>query len=394
MGSDAFKKDFGQRIRALRERFGLSQSELAERVGWSSQHVIVKNIESGEREVKAWELLKLCDVFRINVSDLLCHDQNTARHQESAAQYVLWRKQPNEAIRAEQEARFFSIIKQYFFLEQAVDLPNRKKVTRNFPSFSLDLANTTFQQVYSLAETCRHELDLGNFPAKSLISVLEDEYQVKIVYLDLDASQGSAACTREAGTSSIMLNINEVPWRRNFSIAHELFHIVTWNKELFEQISGNSELTEKNEMFANAFAAGLLMPTEPTRQLIEQYKNSDGKIPFADLIAIAREFEVSTEALIWRLVSLKLIRQDAGEKLINNQKLKSLEFNSAEERRTKDHFRSWRFVRLAYQAHARGRLSRSQFANYLGVSLIDLDQTLAEFGLAEVDGPEIEISNS
>ncbi len=394
MSSDVFKKNLGRKIRYLREHFGLSQSELAERVGWSSQHVIVGNIESGDREVKAWELLKLSDIFKINVSDLLSQEQIPAGEQKSPPQYVLWRKQADEKIRVEQEARFFSIIKRYVFLEQAVELPNRKKVTRNFPSFSLDLVNTTFQQVYSLAETCRHELGLGNFPAKNLVSVLEDEYQVKIVYLELDAEQGSAACTRGDGTSSIMLNVNEVPWRRNFSIAHEFFHIVTWNKELFAQISSSPELTEKNEQYANAFAAGLLMPSEQTKHLIEQYKTSEGKISFADLIAIAREFEVSTEALIWRLVGLNIIRQKIGKKLVASSELKSLEFDSVEERRNRDHFRSWRFVRLAYQAHARGRLSRSQFANYLGVSLVDLDQTLAEFGLAEVDGPEIEISNS
>ena len=393
MSADAFKKDLGQRVRSLRERFGYSQSELAELVGWSSQHVIVGNIESGEREVKAWELLKLSEIFRMNVSDLLSQEQISAE-EKKVSQYVLWRKKPDEKSRIEQESRFFSLIRRYLFLEQAVDLPNRKKVTRNFPSFPLDLTNTTFQQIYSLAETCRDELGLGSFPAKNLISVLEDEYQVKIIYLELDSGQGSAACTRDAGTSSIMLNTNEVPWRRNFSIAHELFHIVTWNKELFEQMSFNRELTERNEQYANAFAAGLLMPAEQTKRLIEQYKNPEGKISFADLIAIAREFEVSTDSLIWRLVGLKLIEHHKGSTLVDNQILKNLEINSSKERRNKNHFRSWRFVRLAYQAHARGRLSKSQFANYLGVSLIDLDQTLSDFGLAEADGPEVEISNS
>ena len=42
-----------------------------------------------------------------------------------------------------------------------------------------------------------------------------------------------------------------------------------------------------------------------------------------------------------------------------------------------------RFVRLAFLAYSRGRLSKARLAEYLGVALPDLPATLMDYGLDE-----------
>ncbi|MBI2601878.1 MAG: ImmA/IrrE family metallo-endopeptidase [Deltaproteobacteria bacterium] len=379
------KLAIGKKIKSLREALHLSQEDLAKKMDWNS-HVTVGSVERAERDLKAWELAKLSSIFRVPLHELLATE--IAVEQKPA--FVLWRSRPSEQVVKEQEARFFEVCRRFDFLEKALGLHEKRPATKNLPSFPLDLSKTTYSQVYDLANDCREVMGLRNFPAKQLVSKLEDEYEIRVVYLDLDDNQGSAACTISEFGKCMMLNRNEVPWRRNFSIAHELFHIITWNQLLFEQISSNKELLEKNEKLAETFAAGLLMPAEQIQQAIEECA-SDDKIGASDILAIAREFEVLAEALLWRLVNLKFIDSSAVEKIRIDRKFRELETELNSERKTKDHFCSWRFVRLAYQAHSKGRLSKANLAKYLDVSLVDLENKLADFGLAEIDGPEIKI---
>ena len=382
-----FKREVGAKLRQLRENEGLSQQEVANSLGWGS-HVITGNVENGSRDLKAWELSKLSDLLKISIQELL-----PSKVTESPKAFVLWRDKPTEKVALIQERKFLDVCRKFNFLEDVLELPKKRLAKRNLPSFSLNLSTTTFSDVFALAEKCRDELGLGAYPAKGLISVLEDEYDIKFVYLNIGDNRGSAACTESEFGKCIMLNIPEAPWRRNFSIAHELFHIITWDEALFEQIQANKLLWEKNEKLANAFAAGLLMPQEQTRQLVKESQTDSGKLSFSDVLAIARDFEVSTEALLWRLVGLNILKRESVETLQNNPEFKALELESNSNRELKDHFQSWRFVRLAFQAYSRGRLSRTKLADYLDTSLVDLDNELAKFGLVDVDGEEIEISN-
>ncbi len=54
-----------------------------------------------------------------------------------------------------------------------------------------------------------------------------------------------------------LINGKNVESRQHFSIAHELFHLLTWNEELVLLVKGDEKLHKKNEQLADAFAAGL-----------------------------------------------------------------------------------------------------------------------------------------
>ncbi|OHE17786.1 MAG: hypothetical protein A2X96_11070 [Syntrophobacterales bacterium GWC2_56_13] len=106
---------------------------------------------------------------------------------------------------------------------------------------------------------------------------------------------------------SILVNAGNAPWRRSFDLAHELFHLVTWNIFPHEEIGDGTKKT-KPEQHANIFASSLLLPQE---HLIASLKeiSSHQEIKMVDVTEIAKDFKVSSEAVLWRLVNLKYSKE-------------------------------------------------------------------------------------
>jgi Zn-dependent peptidase ImmA (M78 family) len=311
--------------------------------------------------------------------------------ENSKPAFVRWRTKHPDAFIKKHEARFFEVCRGYDYLENVFGVSENRPARSRLPSFELDLSKNLYAHVYEFAKTCSEEMGLGAYLAKQFAFILEEKYEIRIVYLNLEELEGLTACSVSESGKYILLNSNGVPWQQNFNMARELFHIITWNPTLFEQISSSPELCEKNEKLADAFAAGLLIPTDRLQQLFATC-SSNGKLSLSNVLLMAREFEVSPESLLWQLVDLKCVDRDVVEQVIRDRIFHDLETTLKRNRASKDRLYSWRFVRLAYQANSMGRLSKAKMASYLDVSLIDLDETLAEFGLVEIKDPEFKIN--
>lgn len=102
----------------------------------------------------------------------------------------------------------------------------------------------------------------------------------------------------------IHLNAEDSETRQRFTCAHELGHYIkrasTDDGEAWEWIDRRDTLsaqgTDANEVYANSFAANLLMPTGDVRRLAKRMSAE----------ALAVEFEVSLEAMNNRLAALHL----------------------------------------------------------------------------------------
>ncbi len=363
---DDLRKILGHRIRTARVRLSLSQQQLADEAGFSAPQII-SQIEKGGREVKAWELVNLARVLRMEVSQLL----NTEEPKPLAP--VLWRKYPQRD-RELIEADFLQHCEQYTLLEKLCEVVTE----RELPKATMNSVTMNFQYAEQLGDSVWKDLQLGSRPATCLVSVLEQKYRVKIWYQDLE-EEGSAASTKGSFGAAILMNSAEAPWRRNFSLAHELFHLVTWDSVPPHSLMDNPELWDKIEKFANAFASTLLLPSDDIAQAFESRIRND-KVTYADLIEVAREFDVSTEALLYRLLNLGFIERDDIDSLRRDPDLRELDRSVR--------LRDWRkppaiperFVRLAFIAYQKGRLSRPRLAQYLDTSLIDLTDTLLGYG--------------
>lgn len=360
------RKILGNQIRTARVRLSLSQQQLADEAGFSAPQII-SQIERGEREVKVWELVNLAKVLYIDVSQLLSTEE------PKPLAPVLWRKYP-ERDRELIEADFLQRCEQYALLEKLCEVVTRGEL----PKVSMNFATMNFKDAEQLGENVWKEFRLGSRPATCLVGILEERYAVKIWHQNLE--EGSAASSKGPFGAAILMNFTEAPWRRNFSFGHELFHLVTWDSIPSQLLIETPELRDRIEKLANAFASGLLLPSDDVAQVFESHIKDD-KVAYTDLIEVAREFGVSTEALLYRLLDLRFIARDDVDSLLADSDFRDLDRSV----RLSDWWKPLaipeRFVRLAFTAYQKGKLSRPRLAEYLNTSLVDLTDTLLEYGL-------------
>lgn len=377
---DNLRKILGERIRSARIRLSLSQKRLAEEAGFSALQT-VQQIEKGKREVKAWELVNLARVLRMEVSDLLNIEE------PQTLPVVLWRKYPQrdkELI----EADFLRRCQQYALLEQLC----RVAPERDLPERDVDPNTLTFEDAEQLAEDAQQEFNLGSPPARCLAGLLEDKYGVKIWYQDL-GEEGSAASTQGSFGYAILMNAAEAPWRRNFNFAHEVFHLLTWRSIPSQLSVDNPDLWDRIEKFANTFASNLLLPAHETRLAFERLIKDD-KISYSDIIGMAREFDISTAALLYRLVDLGLVDRDTVESLQEDSAFRGLDRVTMRNHWWTPPALPERFVRLAFIAYQKDKLSRARLAQYLDTSLFNLTDRFLEYGLDDRENYKTEVRAS
>ncbi len=132
--------------------------------------------------------------------------------------------------------------------------------------------------------------------------------QVWVAPLD---SGVSGTLTKHAGYSDpeITLNARDSRNRQRFTCAHELGHYVkrtaTSDDTDWEYVDRRDSLTsrgtEPEEVYANQFAAALLMPADLVREYHKMYEHSP-----ATPAALAYDFGVSADAMNFRLDNLRL----------------------------------------------------------------------------------------
>lgn len=338
----------GPKLRTARERAGLSQAEACRRadLGGSS----LSEFENDKRAPSLAQLEGLARAYSCSVSSMLSE-------RPEPVTTVLWRQRPPTGAE-ELEARFLHLAEQYANLERwCGDLGRSRPLSESAtPEMDRNAAE-------EMARAVRQRLGLGDRPALGLLRVLEEDYGVKVFHLPFDPT-GTAACARsEAFGDAILLNAKNVRWRRNYDLAHELFHLLTWS--VFRPASPTS--TENEEKLADKFASALLLPEEALRSAVTRRLTDTNKLTTAALFEIARDFDVSIDALLWRLHDL----YGSKDRDYTKQRLHALRAVAAlyEERAHDDPpARPERFRALAVTTLRAGEMSIGRFAEYLSIS--------------------------
>jgi Zn-dependent peptidase ImmA (M78 family)/transcriptional regulator with XRE-family HTH domain len=361
---DDHRKVLGSRIRDARVRLSFTQETLARETGLSSAQLI-SQIEKGEREVKAWELFNLAKALFLDISQLATIEE------APPIVPVLWRESPS-ADKEVIEAEFLKRCRQYAMVERLCGCVMEKSL----PTKKLNLNSMNFSDANKLGEQIWSELQIGSRPACALESMLGNDYGIKIWYKNL-GEDGSAAAAKGPFGAAMLINSQEAPWRRNFSIGHELFHLITW-----EDTTKGGVSEERVEKLANAFSSALLLPMTPLREAFEP-RIKTGKVENSDLIEVARQFDVSTSALVYRLINLGWVEREEMEKILGESTFKSQDRTSRMGKWLQPPAIPERFVRLAFLAYQKGNLSRARLAEYLNVSISEVGDILQEYGLNE-----------
>ena len=254
--------EIGNRLQIARKALGYTLERVAAETGMSQSSL--SDFENGKREPRFSQLSKLAALYRRTIEFFLSD-------KPFLQTVLLWRDGPatNEQ-KKEAEAHFCQLCEQYHRLEI---LLGEKKVD-SLPTCEWPSDSFGFAEANTLAEKFQREHLLGDVPSASLKQMLEERLYVKVFHLEF---AGSAISTRSAEFGpAILLNSTSKLWRRNYDLAHELFHLLTWSA-FRSQDSENQEPGDREEKLANAFASRLLLPTDAVKNRIERVADRDGQ---------------------------------------------------------------------------------------------------------------------
>jgi len=357
-----------ERLKLAREELGLNQQKAAQALGFKHYQTL-SDIENGKRTVKVAELARFAEVYGRSLDFFLA----VSRPMEQPV--VRWRNGGDSLAAKKAERRFLQYCEDYVRLEE---LSGHKSGT--IPPVDVQSV-ATFEEVEKLAERIWGLMELGSRPALELQVVLEERFGVKILVMDTEGG-GSAACTKGHFGVGILINATDAPWRRNYDIAHELYHLLTW--EVQPGLGSLSHQKPISEQYADKFASTLLLQERSVREEFKRRRHPDG-LSYPDAIAMAREFGVSTEALLWRLVGLGLLKRDSVQQALKSATLRQLD---RAERKSDwptvgRPAHSLRFVSLAFECLQLGAISRGKFAQLMGIPRGEIAAFLASYGFDE-----------
>lgn len=293
------REDLGRRIARAREAAGLSQSELAGRVGLSQS--AVSRIESGLRGVDSIELAEIARALDVTVLDLL-ESRPLAQELRVAA-----RAQGVADSAALERAidRVVELVRLDDLLDE-LGLPDGLAAPAPMGPPQSSLA---IDQGRELARRVRDQWALGDDPLPELFGLVEDRAGVGVLLEPLEGGL-DGLCARTDDLALIVVDSSAVPGRQRFTAAHELCHLLLGEGGLVLVDKQITSYGEPPEMRANAFASHFLMPKEG----IERYV---GGRPVDERVVVELQFRfgVSFEALLWHLLNLKLISEETRNAL-------------------------------------------------------------------------------
>ena len=282
----------GRRIKALREERGLSQESVANLFGFKDRQT-VSAIETGARRVTAEELLLAVESLGAPLEYFIDPFLLAGEGRFS------WRQTGVEVDRlkaCEQSAGRWIGAYRTLALQVGYETPLMRR--------ALGLTrHARFEDAMSAGERFVTEFDLGEVPAVRLMEVMERELGILVLMMDTERGISGAAC-RLPELDAVLIARREVVGRRHFDLAHELFHILTWDAmppEHFEEAmetGGN-----RTEQLTNNFAAAVLMPAAILARFGSWSDLSENKL-IRKLHTVANELRVTASALRWRLVAL------------------------------------------------------------------------------------------
>ena len=344
----------GDRLQYARQRAALTGPQVSESTGIGTSSL--SDFENDKRSPSVSQLQKLAEVNRRSVWFFL-------EEGPLPREVILWRKRPEEEAPSV-EMQFLKLCQQYHRLEMWCGEVNPPCL----PEGAGNAVSYTYVDAEALAKQVRDQLELGDRPGLSLLTVLEEVCGVKVFHLDF-APTGTAASTwSDIFGAAVLLNKGNVRWRRNFDLAHELFHLLTWHvfRKPEEANVTSFCASEDEEKFATCFARNLLMPADVAKKAFAD-KRKDGRLSFEAVFDIARQFDVSVEALLRHLSFLGIVDRGMVENAVDRAKLLA---PMLEDRQRSTEPPTWpeRYKALAMKALRHGSISIGRFAEYLEIS--------------------------
>lgn len=356
----------GARMKALRQERGLSQDGMARLFGFKDRQT-VSAIETGVRRVAATELLLVAEKLEVPL------DYFSDPFRVDGEARFSWRQSGvGRSELAGYEKTAGTWLGGYRWLNSQIG--KRSPLMRR----ALGLTKTSrLDEASDAGERFAKEFELGEVPAQRLATAMQDRLGVLVLIVDAYKGISGAAC-RLPELDAVLIARGEVAGRRNFDLAHELFHILTWDAmppahtEKAIDFGGS-----RAEQLANSFAAALLMPMEFVESFAD-WKRLEGDGLVLQLNAAADALSVTSSALRWRLVALGQMTTSTARAL-PDAALRHNGRGKADD--VKPPLFSRSFAEVIVTAIDRGHLSVRRAAKLVGLPIDGLEELFASHGL-------------
>jgi Zn-dependent peptidase ImmA (M78 family)/DNA-binding XRE family transcriptional regulator len=348
----------GRRLKAARERLDLTQAQLAGRLGFNDRQTLAA-IEAGKRKLSAEELVRAVEALSIDL------DYFTDPFRLVGEGRFSWRTTRDATPRSldefeERAGRWIAAYRGLAGEERSEPSPLKYRLPLG--------ERSTYEEARSAAEALGREWNLGEIPALHLESRLNEKLEALVLRVDAPTGLSGAACQLPE-LNVILINRNEPEGRRHYDLAHETFHLLTWEQMPPEHREGEIPRGGKGrrvEQLADNFASALLMPAST---LEPRWKaRGDGDI-HDWLNATAIELLVTAVALKWRLVQLEWLGK-ADLLDIHDGRLTAN--GRSREQSTRPKLFSEAFVQRIHRALSQGELSIRRTADILDMTIEDI----------------------
>ena len=332
-------------------------------------------IEAGQRKMTAEELVRAAEALKVDI------DFFTDGFRLVGEGKFSWRahRSADLGLLSEFEDKAGRWIATYRTLgERAADIPSASRLTASMKTSTTYAGNplqprltlsekSSFEDAWAAAEALGREWQLGEIPALVLEEAIKTQLGTLVLYVDAPPAISGAACNLP-GLNTILINRNEPEGRRYFDLAHECFHLLTWEQmtpEHTEQADGNYRgkgRYKRIEQLADNFAGAILMPW---RAVFPRWESRPKGDIHSWLNRSASDLCVTAQALKWRLHYLGLLNK-ADLLEIQDARLTA---NGRPGRQPRPRPFSAEFVKRLHVALSAGNLSVRRAASLLGTTI-------------------------
>lgn len=354
----------GERIADARKRAGLTQAQVAERIGVARTTVVA--IEKGERRPSNAEMVKLAAAVGVPVNELL---------RESAVRAVVSPRLRTDPEVAQVVERLRVLGARYVELERLHGLHRACAPLETLQTYRVEPGVAASldpkAEGEDAARVVRAMLGLGDEPALGIDERFEAEAGLRIFYLDALPPRLAALLiwTDEIGACVAVHKALSVE-RQRWALAHEVGHFLR-DRELGDVLEQEDALRHPGEVFPEAFAKEFLLPTTGVQKRFAERCRA-GKLTPLDVHVLAKTFGVPFQAMTLRLEELRLLPKGTYAKIVRS----GVPADDVEKRDSPPSGRKEirlglpdRYVALAVSAYDQALLSEGEFADMLGTDV-------------------------
>lgn len=347
----------GERLKLARKAAGLSQRELAGKVGVSA--MAISHYERGENWPSSDVLLRLSEALEVRPDYFLrpvqvtvveppryrCRASMPARERDRVmAQTVEWAQ------------RYLEVLQLFRDEPTRPDLP---------PATRIDEP----EEAEGVAESLRSSWGLGTGPLDNLIGTLEDR-SAMVGTVQVDEGFDAMALPLNDGIPALVVRAGVTGDRQRFSLAHEIGHLLMSCTDV--------KMAEKA---AHRFAAALLVPRDTARK---ELGSGQEQLTLGRLYSLKHKYGLSMQAWIRRAKDVGAIGEDQASGLWKTFQRRGWRKQEPYEPVCPE--QPARLRRLVYRALAEDLISRSRAAELLDISTDELLSNSHECPEAAVEG--------